>query len=379
MNIILKPSLSLIYVSMFTYLLVFIQYYCKTAIMPTEALGMFNQGYPPPKISTSATAATSPFIGRCTSTRIIPRVLQEHGTKLHPLHGCGRRHSADRPRAMLLVHRSSTNNHDDKNEFTEPSLVQSSSSKEYIILSFDGIIADTSRQRAKLTLDVALHIWPQLQDLLNSIRDKCGKEMESTIQKEHDLNSNNIDNWLINKMVACSHVTQDHTTDGMLGCDDVLLARLLIEEEKVLLQETSAKNFNGKGKYASKFHPKIITYPSTATSTTTTDSNGDHSTTDEDEGKQNKENVEISNFISCRNNTFQDSTSQTKKVYKRNHSRSRPLTVGEICANWSTGGHLRDTLRTRYNIDGKDPLPIIRETLEMWFSVENITVRKMTL
>jgi hypothetical protein len=341
--------------------------------MPTEALGMFSQGYPPPKISTPATATTSPFIGRYTSTGMIPRPLQKHDTKLHPQHGRGRSHSADRPRAVLLVHSSSTNNQDDKSEFTELSLMHSSSSKEYIIFSFDGIIADTSRQRAKLTLDVALHIWPQLQDLLNSIRDKCGKEMESTIQKEHDLNINSIDNWLINKMVACSHVTQDHTIDGMLGCDDVLLARLLIEEEKVLLQETSAKNFNGKGKYASKFHPKIIS--SSTVATTTTNSNGDLSTTDKDEGKHNKEKFEISSLNSCRNNTH-DSTSQSKKVYRRNHSRSRPLTVGEICANWNTGGHLRDTLRTRYNIDGKDPLPIIRETLEMWLSAENITVRK---
>lgn len=36
---------------------------------------------------------------------------------------------------------------------------------------------------------------------------------------------------------------------------------------------------------------------------------------------------------------------------------SRPLTVGEISANWEET--LKDTLSIRYNVDGKDPLPVI--------------------
>ena len=42
---------------------------------------------------------------------------------------------------------------------------------------------------------------------------------------------------------------------------------------------------------------------------------------------------------------------------------SRPLTVGEIAANWLDGGHLRDTVRVKYSIDRKDPLPILRRKI----------------
>ena len=44
---------------------------------------------------------------------------------------------------------------------------------------------------------------------------------------------------------------------------------------------------------------------------------------------------------------------------------SRPLTVGEVGANWLDGGHLRDTVRVKYAIDKKDPLPIVREHVVM--------------
>lgn len=360
MSMIRQPSLSITCFSMlFNLVFVVIPCYCKRAIMPTEALAMSHLCFPPAKIAT-----TNPFSRRHSPAGVLHRMLHNPSTKSNHQRDGGRSHSSDRTKAKLS---SRSENHDDVSEFAKPSLVHGSSSKEYIILSFDGIIADTSRQRARLTVDVALHLWPQLQDLLNSIRDRCGKETESTIQKDHGLNGSNIDNWLINKMIACSHVTQDHTIDGMLGCDDVLLARLLIEEEQLLLQETTNKQFTGKGKYASKFHPKIITSASTEAT--------DLSSSDKDEGKHNAAEAEIINSNSCSNNTVQDSSPQKTKVYRRNYSRSRPLTVGEICANWNTGGHLRDTLRTRYNIGGNDPLPIIRENLETWLTTSNIAVR----
>ena len=44
----------------------------------------------------------------------------------------------------------------------------------------------------------------------------------------------------------------------------------------------------------------------------------------------------------------------------RNPNNSRPLTVGEIAANWED---LKDTLRIKYNVDKKDPFPIIRQKI----------------
>jgi hypothetical protein len=203
--------------------------------------------------------------------------------------------------------------------------------RDYIIVSFDGVLADTSRQQAMFTLEVALRIWPHLQGLLRGgnykIHTIAPTSSVLTIEEEED-------GWLLNKMVACAHVTRDHTHDGMLGCDDVLLARLLIEEQQLVEKKTSSL---GKGKYASKFHPKV----------------NQNQKDDDPVGGDD------------------DSSSTTESSKRNGHSRSRPLTVGEICANWNTGGHLRDTLRTRYNIGGKDPIPRIREEISTWLTDNN--------
>lgn len=37
--------------------------------------------------------------------------------------------------------------------------------------------------------------------------------------------------------------------------------------------------------------------------------------------------------------------------------------MGEIAANWNDGACLRDTVRVKYNINGKDPIPIIRRNI----------------
>lgn len=113
--------------------------------------------------------------------------------------------------------------------------------------------------------------------------------------------------WLINKMCALSHVMiSDH--DGMMGYDAVFLARLLLEEQLLDL----GRSDGCKGKYGSKFHP---------------------------------------------------SASVADKGIANSSNGSRPLTVGEITSNWLNGACLRATLRAKYHVERKDPLPIIKENL----------------
>ena len=52
---------------------------------------------------------------------------------------------------------------------------------------------------------------------------------------------------------------------------------------------------------------------------------------------------------------------------------NRRLTVGEISANWANGACLRDTLRVKYNVARKDPLPIIRETISQILKQEFVS------
>jgi len=170
----------------------------------------------------------------------------------------------------------------------QESFTSSTASRDVFVLSYDGVVASTIRQRSTFALEVALNIWPHLRGIVSS-------DIE----------------WLINKMEACAYVTRN-SNDSLLGCDEVLLARLLLEEQ--LLDE--GRSVGKTGKYASKFH-----------------------------------------------RTSADASEGTN-VARENGNGSRPLTVGEICANWINGGCLRDTLRTRYNIERKDPIPIIREEIK---------------
>lgn len=168
----------------------------------------------------------------------------------------------------------------------------SSSSSDVFVLSYDGVVADTNQWRSNLAINAALRTWPDLSN--HSALGDNGKEDRA---------------WLVNKISALLSVTLDGE-DGMIGCDAVLLARLLLEEQ--LLDEGRS---NGcRGKYGSKFHP------------TTNVENG---TTSQSGSKQG----------------------------------SRPLTVGEISANWNDGASLKDTLRIKYNVDRKDPIPIIKDQI----------------
>jgi len=187
----------------------------------------------------------------------------------------------------------------------------SSSSSSYydkttFILSFDGTVSNTARSNARLAIDVALQTWPFLSLDLSFV---C-----SYSEEDESLDFT----WLINKMEALAHVTtegidKDYKNTLGLTVDDVLLARLLIEE-----QILDGGRSTGSGKYGSKYHPSS------------------DSAAAEEEGSRGR---------------------------KRRNNGSRPLTVGEISANWVDGGCLRDTARVKYNVDGKDPFPVIQEYL----------------
>jgi hypothetical protein len=165
------------------------------------------------------------------------------------------------------------------------------------VLSYDGVVADTNEWRSNLAISVAFETWPQL------CNDSSFVTKSSTIIDDNDNYDNNGLEWLRNKLCALIQVTLSGE-DGLLGCDSVLLARLILEE-----QELDGGRSNGcTGKYGSLFHP---------------------------------------------------SSSQSRSA----NVGSRPLTVGEIAANWNDGACLKDTVRIKYNVNGKDPMPVIRQNI----------------
>jgi hypothetical protein len=112
--------------------------------------------------------------------------------------------------------------------------------------------------------------------------------------------------WLQNKLSALSHVFSSTDEDVFsLTCEYALAARLSLEE-----QELDNGNSNGRrGKYSRRFHPQV------------------------------------------------------EREEERGPTRSsRPLTVGEVAANWEET--IRDTVRMRYHCNYKDPLPILQNHVE---------------
>mmetsp|Transcript_62135 Transcript_62135/g.183652 ORF Transcript_62135/g.183652 Transcript_62135/m.183652 type:complete len:517 (-) Transcript_62135:1027-2577(-) len=209
----------------------------------------------------------------------------------------------------------------------------SASCGDVFILSYDGAVADTAETNALLAIDTALSIWPELIRLYVGLDDVGGVDSEmpdegagagdDEIESEQEQCDSDGSigggggDWLLNKMVALSPA-MGSDPDALMGCDAVLLARMLLEEQRL----DSGRSVGCTGKYGSKFHPSSSASPT-----------GDF----KDEGRTD---------------------------WRGNANGSRPLTVGEVRANWSTGALLRETARVRYNIDGRDPIPIIREEIE---------------
>jgi len=112
-------------------------------------------------------------------------------------------------------------------------LSSSTSVREYLIASFDGVVAETCRSKACLAIEVALETWPHLRNGINF-------NAEDVYNPDDGRCS-----WLINKMVALSDVTNCRESDS------VLLARLILEEQRLDEGRSAGKT----GKYSSKFHP----------------------------------------------------------------------------------------------------------------------------
>lgn len=119
--------------------------------------------------------------------------------------------------------------------------------------------------------------------------------------------------WLVNKLSALSHVLVPMQDDASIACEFALATRLLLEEQE--LDQGRSNGMNGK--YARLFHPQRKVGTS--------------------------------------------SNSDTKSTRTRN---GRPLTVGEIAANWYEGGMIRDTLRVKYSCNGNDPIPLLQEIID---------------
>jgi len=185
------------------------------------------------------------------------------------------------------------------------SMIDGSQSKEVFLLSYDGIIVHDVSKRVDVAIETAFQIWPELHSYVPSDSDDMS--------------------WLKNKMKDLSHITSNNgKNDGFLGCDDVLLTRLLLEEQQLDNKRSVGKS----GKYASKYHPQKLSSSSSNNNDDDDDNSNDGSTTAVTTG-------------------------------------SRPLTVGEIAENWID---LRETLRFRYfyvNEKNKkaDPIPVIREKI----------------
>jgi hypothetical protein len=122
--------------------------------------------------------------------------------------------------------------------------------------------------------------------------------------------------WLHNKLAALSHVICSDG-DASVTCEYALAVRLLVDEQQL----DQGRSRGRTGKYASKFHPR----------------------------------KNLEETLRRRRADDKDDAPSTG---------SRPLTVGEIAANWNEGGMIRDTLLVRYHCDRKFPLPVLQQALD---------------
>ena len=196
------------------------------------------------------------------------------------------------------------------------------------LIQWDGGLVDTTAWRIQTGIQAACTTWPE-------------QVPETTAASSSD--------WLRNKLAALTHVlhppphydpivvpitnTDDTSTSTSATakatfysatCEYALAVRLLLEEQRL----DQGRSDGRTGKYASRFHP---------------DGN---------------------------DTTIEQSQSQSQKLPQQSQRRqqqrqgSRPLTVGEIAANWKEGGMLRETLATKYHVQFQNPLPIVQNCVD---------------
>ena len=190
------------------------------------------------------------------------------------------------------------------------SLHHSNSQHDTFVVSLDGALANTVEWRIRHGIQAAARTWPQQ---LHCIVSSSSNDAVDAVLDNNE--------WLSNKMKALSHVMMERP--GLsLTCDFALLARMLVEEQEL----DRGRSVGLNGKYASKFHPS--THLSSSTSTTSY------------------------------------ASTESQRRTNDGSTGSRPLTVGEISANWSEGALLSDTVMVKYNVEGKNPLPILQSAVE---------------
>ena len=197
-----------------------------------------------------------------------------------------------------------------------------------IVLNWDGCLADTVQWRIESGIRAANHAWPGIIPMTDDDDDDGALSGSRNTLSSSSIDENNA--WLRNKLSAISHVfgAPNSDVDVSRTCEYALATRLLVEEQRL----DEGRSIGKSGKYASQFHPQQ-TSANQSNNETTTDTS---------------------------------STSKTKSKRKKSESTttgSRPLTVGEIAANWVEGGMIRDTVRMKYHCKYKDPLPLLQEGL----------------
>ena len=173
---------------------------------------------------------------------------------------------------------------------------QAGAVEEIICVAFDGVLANMVDWRIQKSLPIAIKTWP---DELSSFAT--------------DIESGSVD-WLENKMKAvsfCLGATSVSLSDFNPICEYALLARCLLEEQRL----DNGRSIGKTGKYASKYHPSV---------------------------------------------SASESFEEQADWQTTNRRRQRPLTVGEISVNWSEGANLMETLLAKYNVNGKNPLPVLQ-------------------
>lgn len=199
--------------------------------------------------------------------------------------------------------------------------------------SFEALVS-ANRSRSWMAVCTALRVWPCLEsnmrelgidpEFFGSEPSKIPEGIFDAEEKPHD--------WLLRKLSALASITQQgDSPDAMLGCDAVLLSRLLLEEQRL---DCGRSNGRG-GKYGGNFHPSVAS---------------------------------------------------DTRAGERPRAGSRPLTVGELYENWH---EIKDVTRRKYPFvedlsDGApkrtDPLPKIRQCLtELYCMVHRQGIQSNTL
>jgi hypothetical protein len=160
------------------------------------------------------------------------------------------------------------------------------------VINWEGCVVDTVPWRIQTGLETASRLWPHCRDLLSS--------SSST-------------SWLSNRLAAVSHVLCEppplSSGDSSISSSSVSVAytlavRLFLEEQEL----DQGRSVGSRGKYGSQYHPQ----------------------------QEQEEQLE-------------EEEKEQPNSRRTNRGRgSRPLTVGEVGANWYDGACLCDTLPIKY-------------------------------